>query len=246
MSCRSSRPASARRSATSAESRSSASMCVPPIRPRGPRPGDALGGRSTSWAPASGSVEDAAEHPPQTRRRGSIGDPEHDRRITSSVTACIREWIGNSLLGPGVDLARDDLVILPRRRASARRGRRGASACGARGVRRPPAAAPERGPRIGSRATLRPGGSPFSRPRYSARITSGCDTITSGVRKRRMSVTLKASRRERRRHESMNSMGRNSQLRVWTAGGADGPGGSFSSELTSRPAAGVLAGLLNV
>jgi hypothetical protein len=76
---------------------------------------------------------------------------------------------------------------------------------------------------IGSSAKLRPGGRPFSRLVYRARIDSGSEMITIGVLKP-MNLTLNASP-WRRRLESRNSIGRNSQRAVWIAGGALGPGG---------------------
>ena len=56
----------------------------------------------------------------------------------------------------------------------------------------PSSSSTERGPTIGRNDSVRPGGRLWPRSEYSARITSGFETITSGVWKPRKR-TLKAS-----------------------------------------------------
>ena len=134
----------------------------------------------------------------RSRRRSCSGPrsltPKTARRITSSVIACMLGWTANvAPIGPAVELALGRLAAPPaRRRACGRRGTAAASPCGARGARRPPAAAASARPTSGPSVTVRPGGRLCPRSEYSARITSGEETITSGVLKP-WNITLNVS-----------------------------------------------------
>ena len=139
---------SARCSAISAASSSSTSrqQRARSCAQRGRSRRSAASARPISWARGErGLGEQVARAAPRRRsRRGPSVTPKTARRITSRVIACIRGWSAKLLAErPGVDLGVDDLAAsIPRRSASARRGRAAASACGGRGARRPRAAAP--------------------------------------------------------------------------------------------------------
>ena len=144
------RAGSARRSAISA---SSSSSTAPDLRLRAASSGPARPKRRASRTPncsrgEAAAVEQAAQHARAGARAGAVSvTPKTARRITSSVTACIRGWIANaSPAARSRSRARRSPARAARRRACARRGTAAASPCAGRGARSPRAAAPTAGP----------------------------------------------------------------------------------------------------
>ena len=101
----------------------------------------------------------------RSSRAGSV-TPNTARRITSSVTACIRGWIGNGSPSGQESIS----VVAASAITDSYRRMRSPWKAGSISLRRERCSAPsrsstERGPITGSSATVRPGGSPFSRLR---------------------------------------------------------------------------------